>query len=53
MVIHSEGMTLTRSDSDISIERLIPMEENGEVNLEVSRMAIDEGKQKFLYYIWQ
>ncbi|MGG1572799.1 DNA polymerase III subunit beta [Fictibacillus sp. NRS-1165] len=35
MVVHSEGMTLTGSDSDISIERLIPMEENGEVNLEV------------------
>ncbi|MDM5196785.1 DNA polymerase III subunit beta [Fictibacillus enclensis] len=37
MVVHSEGMTLTGSDSDISIERLIPMEENGEVNLEVQK----------------
>ncbi|MCK6255078.1 DNA polymerase III subunit beta [Fictibacillus sp. KIGAM418] len=37
MDVHSEGMTLTGSDSDISIERLIPMEENGTVNLEVQK----------------
>lgn len=35
MTVDSGGMTLTGSDSDISIERFIPAEENGEINLEV------------------
>ncbi|MGC4378761.1 DNA polymerase III subunit beta [Fictibacillus sp. Mic-4] len=35
MTVDSSGMTLTGSDSDISIERFIPAEENDEINLEV------------------
>ncbi|MFC0186652.1 DNA polymerase III subunit beta [Fictibacillus aquaticus] len=35
MSVDSDGMTLTGSDSDISIERLIPVEENETVHIEI------------------
>ncbi|EIT86129.1 DNA polymerase III subunit beta [Fictibacillus macauensis ZFHKF-1] len=37
MEVHSEGMVLTGSDNDISIERHIPIEEAGNVNIEVAQ----------------
>ncbi|WP_338779198.1 DNA polymerase III subunit beta [Metabacillus sp. FJAT-52054] len=35
IVANSEGVTLTGSDSDISIESFIPIEEKGKINVEV------------------
>ncbi|MFC7370811.1 DNA polymerase III subunit beta [Fictibacillus iocasae] len=37
MTVDHESMTLTGSDSDISIERLIPVEENDIVHIEIER----------------
>ena len=34
---HSEGITLTASDSDISIEYSIPMEENGDLYVDIKQ----------------